>query len=262
MPFKDYLGELTGLGINAGVTFTLYHVIRIGEEVLHNLKNTEEIEVNSNLVTELIERGGSAVSCVKGIVRADGTVIKSVVRPEVTGVVWKKTIKEHLVAQVMGFWTNDQRTVDEVTSNVPFLIMNKGIGVKVNDPAKLDMADLTVVSEKFEPATNSLADHVWGWMKGVRPTGTQQTEEMLVEGTRVLGVGRLVLREQEIHLEHTDLVPYVVTTSDMKTLIENHESPLPWLRFLAFLTSCGAAYYAYRVITNFERWRGEAKGRK
>ena len=50
---------------------------------------------------------------------------------------------------------------------------------QITDPSKLEKVDLSIISDKFDPATNSFSDHLLGWMKGIRSTGTQQTEVIM-----------------------------------------------------------------------------------
>ncbi|KAG7160025.1 Mitochondrial E3 ubiquitin protein ligase 1-like [Homarus americanus] len=232
MPVKDYAFDLVGLGVSAGLTYTLYQFVRAGRDVVYHLKQTPELEINAGLIGRVAESGGGLIACVRGVVKASDIALKSVARPELT--------------------------VDSSTSNVPFMLMDKGIGVQITEPGKLEDVDLTVVNEKFDAATNSLADHVWGWMKGVRTTGTQQTEEMLVEGTSVLGIGRLVLKNEGLHLEHSDLIPYMITMKNKKDI----EAPIPYLRLLGLLTACGMVFYSYRVVSRwYVKWRKDARRR-
>lgn len=263
MPFKDYLSDLVGLGISAGVSYTLFTFVRAGKEMAKTLKDTPELEIDTDLVSKIAENGGSMLACVQGVVQATDGSIRSLAQPEVTGVIWRHTIQEHIVAQVMGFWMNDKRTIDSTLNTVPFMLMKKGIGIQIADPGKLDSADLSVVSEKFDAASNSLTDHLFGWMKGVRSTGTQQTEEMLVEGTRMLGLGNLVLRHKALYLEYTSSIPYIMTMRDKKTVIEDVEAPIPSYRFIAILATCGAALYSYRIIMRwYSQWRKDVKRRR
>ncbi|XP_045595411.1 mitochondrial E3 ubiquitin protein ligase 1 [Procambarus clarkii] len=262
MPFKDYVLDLVGVGVSAGLTYTFYHLVRAGKEVVSHLKDAPDLEINSNLIGQVAESGGSLIACVRGVVKASDNALKGVARPEVTGVIWRHTIQEHLVAQVMGLWMNDKLTVDSSMSSVPFMLMNKGIGVQIADPQKLDDVTLTVVSEKFDAATNSLADHVWGWMKGVRSTGTQQTEEMLVEGTSVLGIGQLLLKNDSLHLEHADIVPYLITTKSKMSVIEDLEAPIPYIRILGLMTAFGVITFSYRVVSRwYIQWRKDVRRR-
>ncbi|KAK8734057.1 hypothetical protein OTU49_005989 [Cherax quadricarinatus] len=176
MSFKDFTMDLLGLGISTGFTYLFYRFVRAGQDVVRHLKETPELEINSSLIGRVTESGGSMIACVRGVVKASDIALRCNARPEVTGVIWRHTIQEHLVEQVMGLWMNDKLTVDLSTSHIPFVLMGKGIGVQITNPKKLDYVALTVVSEKFESASNSLADHIWGWLKGVRSTGTQHIE--------------------------------------------------------------------------------------
>ncbi|XP_027228951.1 mitochondrial E3 ubiquitin protein ligase 1 [Penaeus vannamei] len=262
MPIKDYFGDMVGLGISAGLAYSFYTFAKAGREMVHNLKNVPELEINANLVSKLSESGGGVLACVRGVVKASDVAIRCVARPEVAGVIWRHTIQEHLVAQVMGFWMNDKRTVDSSTSSVPFMLMDKGIGVQISDPAKLEDVDLILVSDKFGVANNSLADHLWGWMKGIRSTGTQQTEEMLVEGTQAMGIGQLTLKNEAIYLDHSPLVPYMVTTRSKQAIVEELDGPVPYLRVLSVITACGVAFYSYRILKRWYRsWRKDIRRR-
>ncbi|KAK7014428.1 hypothetical protein SK128_009954 [Halocaridina rubra] len=262
MPWKDYITDVIGLSVSAGLSYTLYTFVRAGKEVADHLKITPEVTIDTDLISLVSENGGSMLACVQGMVQATDGSIKSLARPEVTGVLWRHTIREHLVAQVMGIWMNDKRTIDSTLNTVPFMLMQNGIGVQIADPGKLDGVDLSVVSDKFDAASNSLTDHLWGWMKGVRITGTQQTEEMLVEGTRMLGIGKLVLRSKSIYLEYTKNIPYIMTTRDKKTVIEDIEAPIPFLRFFSLLAAVGAAVCTYRIAKRwYKKWRKDIKRR-
>ncbi|KAK3863605.1 hypothetical protein Pcinc_030647 [Petrolisthes cinctipes] len=285
MPVREYVSDLVGLGVTAGLTFTFYHFVKAGKEVVQHLKDVPELDIDVNLVERVRQEGGGAAmgaaaaaaavaaegcgcepgldACVKGTVKALGPAIQSLEYPDVTGVMRRYTIQEHLMSQVMGFWMNDRLTIDSTTTNVPFMLLRKGVGVQISEPKKLEDVDMTVVSEKFNATNNSLLDHLWGFMKGVRTTGTQQTEEMLVEGTAVMGIGRLVLRDEGLHLDPNQSIPYLLTTRNKKSVIENLETPLPYLRILAGLTACGVIFYAYRLVSRWvSKWKRDRQRRE
>lgn len=262
MPFKEYAFDLMGLGVTAGLTYSIYHLLRAGREVVLELKGTPELEINTSLVRQVAESTNGLIACVRGTVKASDIALKSVAQPEVTGVIRRLTIQEHLVAEVMGIWMNDKMMVDSSTSSVPFMLMEKGIGIQITEPGKLDDVDLTVVNEKFDAARISFTDHLWGWMKGIRPTGTQQTEEMLIEGTSALGIGRLVLRNESLHLEPSDAIPFMITTKDKKSVIENLEAPISYLRLLGIVTACGVVFFTYRLVSRwYFQWRKDSRRR-
>ena len=38
MPFKEHIGDIIGVGVSAGLTFTFYYLFRTGREIVHHLK--------------------------------------------------------------------------------------------------------------------------------------------------------------------------------------------------------------------------------
>ncbi|KAG0714291.1 Mitochondrial E3 ubiquitin protein ligase 1 [Chionoecetes opilio] len=226
MPLTDHVVDILGVGVSASLTFSFYYLFRTGREIVHHLKEASEVDIEPQLMAGVAGGGGGLDACVRGVVRACDNPIHSLTRPEVCGVFWRHTIKEHLTSQVMGFWLNDSLPVSTSTNSVPFMLMRKGVGVQITDPGMLEAVDLTIVNEKFDAANTSFVDHVWGWMKGVRTTGTQHTEEMLVEGTSVLGIGRLVLGAEGLCLDPSDTVPYMITTRTKKAVLHEVQAVL------------------------------------
>lgn len=256
MVFRDYAVDLIGVGVSAGLSFTFYYLYKTGREIVHHLKDAVELDVDPGLIRAVQGSGGALNACVRGTVKACEAPIHSLARPKTCGVFWRHTIKEHLTSQVMGFWLNDSLPVSTSTNSVPFMLMRKGVGVQITDPGMLEAVDMTIVSEKFDAANTSFLDHVWGWMKGVRTTGTQHTEEMLLEGTSVLGIGRLVLGAEGLCLDPSETVPYMITTRTKKSLLEDLQAPLPYFRALGVVTALGGAYCVFRMAGHLiEVWR-------
>ena len=87
--------------------------------------------------------------------------------------------------------------------------------------------DLDVIYDKFDPASNSLSDHVMGWVIGDRQKGVQFTENMLVNGTDLTAIGELVLNttDKSISLqEPTNGCDYFLVKDSSKSLIRRLES--------------------------------------
>lgn len=63
-----------------------------------------ELEINTSLVGQVVDSGGCLLACVSGVVKASDVALRSITRPDITGVMWRHTIQEHLAQQVMGFW--------------------------------------------------------------------------------------------------------------------------------------------------------------
>lgn len=67
-------------------------------------QETPELKIGTNLIGQVAENESGLIACVRGTVKASDVALKSVAQPEVTGVVRRVTIQEHLVAEVMGIW--------------------------------------------------------------------------------------------------------------------------------------------------------------
>lgn len=50
---------------------------------------------------------------------------------------------------------------------------------------------MDVISDKFEPMSPGVIDHVWGFFSGVRQRGLQTMEEMLRDGSYITAIGEL-----------------------------------------------------------------------
>lgn len=48
---------------------------------------------------------------------------------------------------------------------------------------------MDVISDKFEPMSPGVIDHVWGFFSGVRQRGLQTMEEMLRDGSYITAIG-------------------------------------------------------------------------
>lgn len=62
------------------------------------------MDIDPKLIGVVQSSGGAVEGCVRGAVKACGTPLHSLGRPEICGVYWRHCIKEHLTSQVMGFW--------------------------------------------------------------------------------------------------------------------------------------------------------------
>ena len=74
-------------------------------------------------------------------------------------------------------------------------------------------------------------------------------QEMLVEGTQVLGLGRLVVKDESLHLESTSSLPYVITSGDKNSMIKSWATPLPVIKFLTIIFVGASSFYAYRYVS-------------
>lgn len=97
--------------------------------------------------------------------------------------------------------------------------------------------DMDVISDKFEPMSPGVIDHVWGFFSGVRQRGLQTMEEMLRDGSYITAIGELsrsntgALKIQP----PKDGLPLYLTTATKSSLLKRLASSRDFLRFVSFL---------------------------
>lgn len=71
---------------------------------------------------------------IRGLVKSLGNPIKSNYNDNVTGVIQRLTIKEHVIARTSaGFWSDQTRKIHEVCNASPFVLNNGKYNVEVVD---------------------------------------------------------------------------------------------------------------------------------
>ncbi|KAF2344090.1 E3 Ubiquitin ligase GIDE-type, partial [Trinorchestia longiramus] len=162
---------------------------------------------------------------------------------KVTGVFSRRTISELIMTQMFGLWSTNERIVNVEDDAVPFLIVDGNLQVYISEPLKLESIPLQVVSESYEPTNPNFFSSLMSVVQGYHPTGVKHTQEMLVSGTEVVGLGRLVLKSSGFHLEPDASVPFVVSAHGREAIIQMYESWLPYLKIGYWLM--GAACTAF-----------------
>jgi len=115
-----------------------------------------------------------------------------------TGVIHRVVTKE--VATVRNgsrFWVEEERVVKNIQHEIPWRLKPEETRskqtVQIIDGLSADHLDMTVVRDEFTPAPLSFSAWVGGWLAGQQLKGTQEIEEMMMDGTLVTAVGELVV---------------------------------------------------------------------
>lgn len=91
---------------------------------------------------------------------------------------------------------------------------------------------MDVISDKFEPMSPGVIDHVWGFFYGVRQRGLQTMEEMLRDGSYITAIGELSRGQNgtlKIQPPKDDL-PLYLTTTTKSSLLKRLASSRDFLR--------------------------------
>ncbi|XP_046482868.1 mitochondrial E3 ubiquitin protein ligase 1 [Neodiprion pinetum] len=222
----EYLGEIIALGVD-GIIFGIclkqyYHC----KNALTAVKGAEFYDVGTDLGKILDNTSGQKLDyvAIRGIVKPLGEPLYSVKNKDLAGVVQKLSVKEHVVARTTtGFWSDQERTIQEVYNNVPFVLRHGTYNVEVVDALAAEILDMDTISDHFEPSVPTFTDHLWGFFTGVRQRGLQSTEEMLRDGAIITGIGELsktVARSGGIRLQPPlNGTPYYLTSMSVTSLL-------------------------------------------
>ena len=183
--------------------------------------------------------------------------IKSEHKEEIKGVIREFSIIEHVRKfSRSGFWLDSTKTIHHTSNHVPFGLSQT---VQVLDHHIANEVDLEVIHDKFEPAVNTLGDHVWGWVVGDRQKGVQFTETMLVNGTELTAVGELVLNNTDgtisIQAPSNGNAYYLVKETS-KSLVRRLESGSKALQIsLGLMASVGLFIGVYAGWKYYKKWQ-------
>lgn len=190
----EYLGEIFALGIDAAVFGICLKQYISYKSAVQAVKNVELHDVSPSL-KDLVDKtpnGKIDYIAIRGNVKPLGESLQSINKKDVTGVIQKLSVREHLVARTSaGYWSNQERTIQKVYNVVPFVLQKGWHSVEILDPLSADILDLDVISDRFEPSVPSFVDHIWGFFIGVRQRGIQSTEKMLRADSIVTAIGEL-----------------------------------------------------------------------
>ncbi|XP_071653181.1 mitochondrial E3 ubiquitin protein ligase 1 isoform X2 [Temnothorax longispinosus] len=178
----EYFSEIFLLGIDTIVfTICLKQYIHY-KNAIKAIKSVELHDIGTDLESLLDKSSNNKVDyiAVRGIVKPLGESLQSVNKKDVTGVIQKLSVREHVVARTSaGYWSDQERTIHQVYHTVPFVLQNRWHSVEIIDPLSADILDLDVISDNFQPSVPTIIDHVWEFFTGVRQRGIQSTEKML-----------------------------------------------------------------------------------
>ena len=224
------LGECLALGIDLGVFFLFRALLRRHQNILNEIREAPKFDNYAELKAHLEQAeecgdldglsgrklGTDAENCVpyaviRGRVEAIDAAIPSQFVSHDSGVMKTFTIKDHKVERSHGLWLEKAENIHESTRKVPFkiipaqqaalqsaaLLKTSAEGVEFCDVDKVDnplYAELDVTYDKFEPSQAGFGRSLMDNFRGDVSKGIQETETMLLVGTNVTAIGRVVMK--------------------------------------------------------------------
>lgn len=235
----DYLGEFIALGIDSiifGICLKQYFYCKTA---ITAVKDAEFHEVNSSL-NDLVQKSPDnkiKYIAIRGAIKSIGEPICSIYNKVITGVIHKLSVKEHVVVRTTsGYWSDQEHTMQEVYSSVPFVLKRGRHQIEIMDAMAAEILDMETISDFFEPSAPTFIDYLWGFFTGHRQRGLQTTEEMLKEGSVITGIGELTrsaLKPDSLVLQPpVDGTPYYLTTMSLSSLLrklDDRKKVYKWL---------------------------------
>ncbi|XP_008548890.1 mitochondrial E3 ubiquitin protein ligase 1 [Microplitis demolitor] len=220
----EYLGEIIALGLDSIILGICLRQYFHCQTAINSVKDIQvhDVGVNLNELIKSTPNNKFNYIAIRGIVRPLGKPLYGVYNPTITGVIQRLTVKEHVVARTTaGFWSDQERTMQEVYNAVPFALQNGSHKVEVIDALSAEILDMDVISDEFKPSAPTITDHIWGFFTGIRQRGLQSTEEMLREGVKMTGVGEITTdKAGNLTLQPpADGTPFYLTTMSVGSLL-------------------------------------------
>ena len=189
---------------------------------------------------------------IRGSVQAAKTSLHSHYFQDVKGVIRQFSVTEHKRSlSRAGFWYDSSRTIQTSSNAVPFYI-----GQVLVDHENAYELDLEVTYDKFDPAPNSLGDHVWGWVVGDRSKGVQSTEKMLVNHTELTAIGELVKTGDKLTIQAPENEDFYLVKDTPKALIKKLEGGSSAIKVcLVIFSGLGLAIGAYAGYKYYKKWK-------
>ena len=189
---------------------------------------------------------------IRGSVQAAKTSLHSHYFQDIQGVIRQFSVTEHKRSlSRAGFWYDSSRTIQTSSNAVPFYI-----GQVLVDHENAYELDLEVTYDKFDPAPNSLGDHVWGWVVGDRSKGVSSTEKMLVNNTELTAIGELVKTGDKLTLQAPENKDFYLIKDTPKALIKKLEGGSSAIKAcLMIFSGLGLAIGAYAGYKYYKKWK-------
>ncbi|CAG5123720.1 unnamed protein product [Candidula unifasciata] len=203
-----------------------------------------------------------AYAAVEGLITDMGRTLRSHHGDE-KGVVMRSQIVEHKSKRINGFWSDMKKVIRDNTEMVPFAISKPGgdprFRVEVTDARMATQLedDLQTTYDRFEPSKASLVQVGLDRLFGEVTKGIQETEQMLLTGTSVLGVGKIFLHRGEMKLGPPDDSSrmYIITKMRLLELVRHYESQSTAYKIMAIIAACiGGGLLAYVLYRHTSGW--------
>ncbi|BFZ04540.1 hypothetical protein BsWGS_07579 [Bradybaena similaris] len=253
----DVVDKVIGVGsaVSGVVSFIFYRLYRSRTETARQVRQIPVWDPDLNLQVQLNMQDNHCLeyAALEGVITDMGRTLRSH-HGEKKGVVIRSKIVKHKSKRVNGFWNDMKIVIRDNTELVPFAISKPGgdpkFRVEVTDVRRATQFedDLQTTYDRFEPSKSSLVQVGLDRLFGEVTKGIQETEQMLLIGTSVLGVGKIFLDRGEIKLSAPD-------DFNRTYIITKMPSHVTAYKVMAIITACiGGSLLSYIIYRHTSGW--------
>ncbi|XP_034989556.1 mitochondrial ubiquitin ligase activator of nfkb 1-A [Zootoca vivipara] len=251
-------GELVCLGSSLAFSGLFYYLHRKKAKVVTKIQEAPKLQVNDSLPSILSATGSSCLHyvAIEGVVQPVEAALTSPYHEELQGVIERLVLKEHRLIwnSLARSWTDSERVVLEQVHTVPFVLASpsgKASGqVCVESPLHAVELPVETVYERFQQTSHGFKDLLSHYLSGEKPKGFLETEEMLLVGSSLTGIGELALhRDGSLHLQPpADGTGYFLRLGDWETILADLRSVSSFWKWASLLCSLAAVAVVLRAL--------------
>ncbi|KAH0624298.1 hypothetical protein JD844_007998 [Phrynosoma platyrhinos] len=230
------------------------------------IQEAPKLQVSADLPSILSATDSSCLNYVviEGVVQPADASLTSPYHRELQGVIERLMLKEHRLIwnSLARSWTDSERVVLEQIHTVPFVLASpsgKAAGGQVSVESPLDAISLPLetVYERFQQTSPGFKDLLGHYLSGEKPKGFLETEEMLLVGSSLTGIGQLTLHpDGSLHLQPPDDgSSYFLCLGDWQTLLADLQSVRSFWKWATLVCGLVASAAILRALCRAYRHR-------
>ncbi|XP_013910722.1 PREDICTED: mitochondrial ubiquitin ligase activator of nfkb 1-A-like [Thamnophis sirtalis] len=262
--FPFTIGEAICLGSSLAFSGLFYYLHRKKAKVVSKIQGAPKLHVDSSLPSILSAAGSNCLPYVvlEGVVQPVEAALTSPYHKELQGVIERLILKEHRLVwnSLARSWTDSERVVLEQLHTVPFVLASTDKaagGVSVELPLQAIDLPLETVYERFQQTSHGFKDLLSHYLSGEKPKGFLETEEMLLVGSSLTGIGELAQRpDGTLCLQPpSNGAGYFLCLEDWQTLLSGLQSASSFWKWTALVCGLVAAVVILRSLCRAYRIR-------
>ena len=161
-------------------------------------------------------------------------------------------------SHVLDFRDDVKSTINSSQNSVLFSLENENrqSKVAVSDPLVATGLTYTTVRSKFEPVLSNFSDNLFSLASGAKVKGYETTDEMLLEGTQLTGLGKIEISSGKVVIGPPDgSLKYILSTDSLKRIVNSETNVARFLKGLSvFFVVCSSVLLSFWLYRHLVKW--------